>query len=233
MRHLTQFLLFSFIIFLLPGSLHANVNGIPLKLYPQQSLLMDSLNVEHNDYLGEIFLVPEGNFNHRETAEIIVRIDRLPTEMLRKIVEQDIQIALFEGKLTDNPSARGLKGITPRGYASGKTWDEVPGVGGSRLVLVKIGSSDKGQGHGSVNLELHELAHSVDRHVYGLIREDPRFLEIWKQESKFLFPGKAYFLDYPEEYFAETFAMFYLDGQHKKLLKDVAPQTFRYIEALD
>jgi Pro-Pro endopeptidase len=56
MRHLTQFLLFSFMIFLLPGSLHANVNGIPLKLYPQQSLLMDSLNDEHNPELFTDFL---------------------------------------------------------------------------------------------------------------------------------------------------------------------------------
>jgi hypothetical protein len=193
---------------------------------------MDSLNVEHTHYLGEVFLVPQGPFDHAAAAEMIVRIDQLPTDMLRKIVEQGIQIALFEGKLTDNPAARDLKGITPRGYTSDKTWDEVPGVGGSRLVLAKIGSSEKGQGHGSVNLELHELAHSIDRHVYGLIREDAQFLDIWKKESKFLFPGRAYFLDYPEEYFAETFAMFYLGGEHKKLLEEAAPLTYWYIQGL-
>ena len=47
------------------------------------------------------------------------------------------------------------------------TWDDVPGMGGSHTVFVKIGASDKGNGHGSVNLELHELAHSVDHIVYG------------------------------------------------------------------
>ena len=53
---------------------------------------------------------------------------------------------------------------------------------GSHTVLVKIGASDKGKGHGSVNLELHELAHSVDQIVYGGIRDDDKFLSIWRKE---------------------------------------------------
>lgn len=233
MRRLIQFFLIAVFTFLLPGSLHANVNGIPLKDYPRQSLLYENLNIENFDLLGEIVLLPEESFDYEEVADIISRIDALPEKMLRKITEERIYLALFNGKLTDNPSVRDLRGVTPRGYTSDKTWDEVPGVGGSRLVLAKIGSSAQGSGHGSFNLELHELAHSIDRHVYNLIRDDAEFLEIWKKESKMLFPGQEYFLNYPEEYFAETFAMYYLGGEYHQLLRDVAPQTYWFIEGLE
>nr|WP_239094126.1 toxin [Bacillus sp. B15-48] len=218
---------------ILPGSLHANVGGIALKEFPKQSLLFESLDSNHPKLLGDIFLLPEGPFNHEEAAEIISRIDTLPETLLRKIVENRIHVVLINEKLTEHPSARTLAGVTPRGYSTDKTWDDVPGIGGSKTVLVKIGHSEKGQGHSSVNLELHELAHSIDRHVYKKIRENQDFLEIWKLERKNLFPGLPYFLHYPEEYFAETFAMYYLDGEYRKRLKNVAPETYRFIRSLE
>ena len=49
------------------------------------------------------------------------------------------------------------------------------------------------------------------------------FLQIWNQEKDQLFPGKSYFLTYPEEYFAESFAYFYLGGQYREELKKKAP----------
>ena len=232
MRRLSHILLITVFALILPSSLHANINGLPLKNLPKQSLLYDYLEINHIDLLGEIILLPEESFDHHEVAAILSRFDALPESILRKVIEERIYVSLFNGKLTDNPSARNLSGITPRGYNLGKTWDEVPGVGGSKMVLVKIGSSDRGSGHGSVNLELHELAHSLDRHVYKLIREDPEFLGIWKIESKLLFPGRDYFLNFPEEYFAETFAMYYLGGEYQQLLREIAPQTYGYIHKL-
>ncbi|WP_420535002.1 anthrax toxin lethal factor-related metalloendopeptidase, partial [Bacillus mycoides] len=46
------------------------------------------------------------------------------------------------------------------------TWDDVPGVGsdiGGKPVMARIGFSERGKGHGSINLELHEIAHAIDR----------------------------------------------------------------------
>ena len=48
---------------------------------------------------------------------------------------------------------------------------------------MKIGASDKGNGHSSVNLELHELAHSIDSYVFNELRYNKNFLEIWNQEK--------------------------------------------------
>ncbi|MFD4931567.1 hypothetical protein ACFWMS_22115 [Peribacillus butanolivorans] len=41
--------------------------------------------------------------------------------------------------------------------------------------MVKTRASDKGNGHGSVNLELHELAHFIDNIVYNGIRKTRNF----------------------------------------------------------
>jgi Pro-Pro endopeptidase len=233
MRKIFQILIVIILSFTLLGSSNANMDGIFLYEYPKQSLLYASLDDETAGLAGKLVILPEEEFDQQEAASIIRRLVLLPNSMIRKAVDSNIKVKLFEGNLTDNPSARHLKGIIPRGYTSNRTWDQVPGIGGSRIVLVKIGSSEKGKGHGSVNLELHELAHSLDRHVYGQIREEERFLKIWKRESRLLFPGRAYFLDYPEEYFAESFAMFYIGGLPARLLREAAPQTYQYIEGLE
>lgn len=137
---------------------------------------------------------------------------------------------MFTGSLTDLPSLRHLRGVIPRGYRE-TTWDDVPGSGGGRIVYIKIGASEKGQGHSSVNLELHELGHSVDRIIFG-IRRDPDFLSLWKREREKLFPGNAYFCQYPEEYFAETFAMYHYSKETRLRIERMAPRTAKYIEKL-
>lgn len=233
MRKSVQLFIVIVLSLTLLGSSKANIDGISLYEFPKQSILYDSLNLQSISLAEELIILPEGEFDQKEAAGIINRVMILPDSMLEKAVDNNIKIKLFEGSLTDNPTVRHLKGVVPRGYTSKKTWDDVPGIGGAKLVLVKIGSSEKGSGHSSVNLELHELAHSLDRHVYGEIRYDAEFLRIWKLESRLLFPGRAYFLNYPEEFFAESFAMYYLGGTQAILLKEASPQTFHFIKKLD
>ncbi|WP_423407147.1 anthrax toxin lethal factor-related metalloendopeptidase [Heyndrickxia sp. MSNUG] len=233
MRKIAQVFIVILLSFTLLGSSNANMDGIFLNEFPKHSILFHLIDMETVSLVGQMIVLPEDDFNQEEAAGIINRIAMLPDSMLQKAVNHNIRVKLFEGNLTDNPSARHLKGVIPRGYTTNRTWDQVPGIGGSRTVLVKIGSSDKGKGHSSVNLELHELAHSLDRHVYGGIREEDQFLKIWRQESRLLFPGRAYFLEYPEEYFAESFAMFYIGGMPTRLLQQAAPQTYQYIKSLN
>lgn len=162
---------------------------------------------------------------------MISRLDQLPPSLLKETYEAGVVIILFTGKLTENPTASHLAGVIPRGYTK-TTWDDVPGIGGSKTVLIKIGASQKGSGHGSVNLELHELAHSLDRYVFYHIRQNKDFIKIWEKEKNILFPGQPYFLNYPEEYFAESFAYFYMGGKYKEELKKKAPLTYHLIEGL-
>lgn len=230
MRRRVLFILFIAFPLSLMGSSQAATGGILLKDYPNPGFLKQELI--SSSLLGNFIILPTEPFDELEVAKMISRIDQIPSSILLKMNEQNIKLKLFNGKLTDNTTAHHLEGKIPRGYNNGLTWDEVPGIGGSRTVLVKIGSSDKGSGHGSINLELHELAHSIDRLIYYKISNNLLFKTIWKQERAQLFPGQDYFLTYPEEYFAETFAMFFLGAESQNLLKEKAPKTYELIKEL-
>jgi len=214
------------------GNSQAELRGVKLKEFPSKSILMTSLRLTSEQDLGNIVILPKTPFNQEEVAQVISRLDRLPSSLLAKINRNEIVIKLFTGKLTDNPTAAHLSGIIPRGYVNNTTWDDVPGIGGSKTVLVKIGASKKGNGHSSVNLELHELAHSIDRYVYNGLRYKKDFLELWNQEKDQLFPEKSYYLTYPEEYFAESFAYYYMGGQYRYELQRKAPLTYQLIKNL-
>jgi hypothetical protein len=211
----------------------ASFDSIKLGDYPINSELYQLIKNESSlQQLNEMILLPKSLFDEKTAAGIITRMANLPEALLEKINEQDITLKLFTGKLTDNQTARYLAGQIPRGYNSQTTWDEVPGIGGSQVVLVKIGSSEKGKGHGSVNLELHEMAHSIDKLVFENVSENKEFQLIWEEERGILFPGNSYFILHAEEYFAETFAMYYLNAETKKQLQEFAPQTYDFIQTL-
>jgi len=209
----------------------AIVHGTLLKdtaLY--HSLKEENKNVE---LLKEMIVLPDEAFDSFEATEMVLTLANIAPRILTKIVDEGIVVKFFTGKLTDEPSASYLRGLTPRGYFSGTTWDDVPGLGGDRIVLVKIGHSEYGKGHGSVNLELHEIAHSIDRLVFDGIRTSEEFIQIWREEAHVLFPKNYYFIEYPEEYFAEAFALYYVRDDTREYLRSVAPKTFQYIRNLE
>ncbi|MFP7297952.1 anthrax toxin lethal factor-related metalloendopeptidase [Neobacillus niacini] len=211
----------------------ASFDSISLGEYPRNSELYQYINNDSSlKQLNKIILLPNSLFDEKAAAGIIDRMANLPETLLEKINQNDITLKLFTGKLTDNQTARYLAGQIPRGYHSQTTWDSVPGIGGSQVVLVKIGHSEKGKGHGSVNLELHEMAHSVDKLVFENVSKNKEFQLIWEEERGILFPGNSYFILHVEEYFAETFAMYHLDKNTKKQLKKLAPQTYDFFQSL-
>ncbi|MDF2856935.1 MAG: hypothetical protein K0Q87_2786 [Neobacillus sp.] len=211
----------------------ASFDGIKLADYPTDSILIQSIQDEPSlQHLNQMIVLPENLFDQKEAASIINRMGSLPDSMLKNINNQGIILKLFTGKLTDNPTASRLAGVTPRGYHSKTTWDDVPGIGGTKVVLVEIGHSEKGKGHGSVNLELHEMAHSIDRYLFENSSKGKEFQLIWEEERGLIFPGNIYLIMYPEEYLAETFAMYYLNESSQKMLQSKAPRTFNFIKNL-
>ncbi len=208
----------------------ASYNGVLLKNAP----IKKDVTLQSKKELENMVILPEESFDEDEVRAILYRLDHIPNILLQQADEQNIKVRLFQQNLTDFSTTRHLKGVTPRGYTNTrKTWDDVPGIGGSKLVLVKIGHSEKGKGHGSVNLELHELAHSLDRYVFNTMNDDITFIPIWQKEASLLFPGESYFIDYQEEYFAETFAMYFLNLKTRKLLLKKAPMTYDYFKKLE
>lgn len=184
--------------------------------------------------VDEITVLPQEKYDINAVAKIKNHLKALPESILVHLISSDIHILLVNGPITETKEYSHLKGVVPRGWeGTNKTWDDVPGIGGSKVVVIRIGYSEKGSGHGSINLELHELAHSIDGILKNNLSSSAAFQSIWKREKDKLFPGEAYFINYPEEYFAEAFALFYCDNDSKKRLKRWAPLTYQSIEKLN
>lgn len=192
------------------------------------------INVEDTAKLIEkLVILPEGSYNKEEGNKIIKRISNIYPGILKRFLDKGICIKLTNTPVTELPELEYLRGIVPRGWQStGKTWDDVPGVSGNPIVI-RIGYSEPGMGHSSANLELHETAHTVDSYLLSSISATKEFKEIWKKEVKSLFGQNSYYNSYPDEYFAEAFAMFYLDGEYKYELSYKAPLTFNFIENIE
>ncbi|WP_240338375.1 anthrax toxin lethal factor-related metalloendopeptidase [Peribacillus alkalitolerans] len=230
----TMLILFCMVAFLFYTTIFASHDGKTYRSLPLNHALKKDGIFKEKPALQKLFLFPEESFDASEVEWMATRISHLPPNMLKRLNDREIKIKVFNGSLTEQKEATHLSGIKPRGYKkSGVKWDRVPGMGGNKIVFVKIGASEMGKGHGSVNLELHELAHTIDRLIYDNIRYKEEFLRIWKKEAPLFFNGRDYFIKYPEEYFAEVFSMYYLNETTNQELKNGAPLTYNYIKNLN
>lgn len=183
--------------------------------------------------ITKLVILPEESYDKTEADRITERISKIYPGILNRLLKKNIHIKLINTPITELPEYGYLKGMLPRGWeGTGKTWDDVPGVSGNP-VAIRIGYSEPGRGHGAVNLELHEIAHAVDSYLFNGISGTKEFKNIWSKEAEDLFGNNSYFLNYPDEYFAEAFAMFYLEGEYKYDLSYRAPLTFKFFEELE
>jgi hypothetical protein len=212
----------------------SNVSGIYLADEIENGrLFINVTDKQRKNLLSNIVLLPESPYDKESAGAMIERLSVIHPNILKALSNNGVKMKLFTGRLTDQPAFAHLKGERPKGWSEGKTWDDVPGAGGSYIAAAKIGASKFGKGHGSINLELHEIAHSIDNIVFKSLRNDEEFREAWSAEVKELFPDRPYFTNYPEEYFAEVFAMYYYNEKTKKQLKNTAPKTYDYIKQLE
>ncbi|MDC3415326.1 anthrax toxin lethal factor-related metalloendopeptidase [Aquibacillus salsiterrae] len=190
-------------------------------------------NLTNADFLNQLVIVPNEISDQLSLFVMLERINRIDRPVLQLLVVQGVKIRLFEGSLTDEPLLAYLKSERPRGYKGDVTWDDVPGSGGSWLISAKIGSSMPGNGHSSINLELHEIGHTV----YNLLLTDRSFAtsleDAWKLEVKTVFGKKEYFNNYESEYFSEMFASYYYSDSSNYDIKKNAPETYRVLSNLE
>ncbi len=185
-------------------------------------------NSEVLDRVVEVQTV--GDYDEAEASRMVERLSHIPTSILNTLYKQGVEIKLINFALTDLPEYAHLKGVVPRGWeGTGLTWDDVPGLGGNPTVA-RIGFSAYGNGHTSINLELHELAHAIDSYVFSQISYSDEFTKLHAKEHD-QFSTRPYF-NYKEEYFAEAFAYYFLNKESNAQLKQVAPLTYQFIGEL-
>ncbi|MGV3622133.1 MAG: anthrax toxin lethal factor-related metalloendopeptidase, partial [Archangium sp.] len=110
------------------------------------------------------------NTNEADIAAVRTEVAKLPLDQLRDLQRAGIKVVACRDSVVDaEPS---LNGVRPRGWAPGRTWNDVPGayMPSSKEVVVATRAGGPtgrevpplGHNHGSVSLVAHEVGHAVD-----------------------------------------------------------------------
>ncbi|MGU3443675.1 anthrax toxin lethal factor-related metalloendopeptidase, partial [Bacillus cereus] len=203
-----------------------------------RDLLNKSLHLETNLMEFDVKDKAQIEAKYEVAKEMTERIGKIDKVVLETLSRKGTSILLIDYPITDTEAYGYLKGQIPRGWEGVKgqdghqlTWDDVPGAGSieGKPVVARIGYSERGKGHNTINLELHETAHAIDRVVFLDISKNEWFQVPFQEQKNFL--TGAYFTN-KEEYFAECFAYYYFSDASRKELKEKAPTTYSYIEML-
>lgn len=121
--------------------------------------------------VGGPAIVMAGTADANDARLVAYEFTKFPLNMQQVLGNGGGKIVVCRGSITEYRTD--LKGVHPRGWPAGSTWDTVPGVfNGDRneLVIATTGHGTPagahvpatGEGHGSSNLVLHEGAHGID-----------------------------------------------------------------------
>jgi hypothetical protein len=174
----------------------------------------------------------------REAAlnEVMDVYSRLPVNLVIELRKRGRGIELVADNVTNHPAMASYANVRPRGWAEGRTWSEVPGAGATGNHGTIIAGNSLHQGHGSVDLILHEVGHTVDRYFkdrdggmefsnrnpFSEINALTPFSELYGVSS-------SYQQSHTEENFAEMFAYYFNSDYTRAHLQRQYPEGFRYM----
>jgi Flp pilus assembly pilin Flp len=174
-------------------------------------------------------IVRAGGSGTKEDAAIVAQeLAKLPVNVLSWIEQKGITVVAAKGSVTDYLTH--LKGVRPRGWPPGSTWDTVPGLANGKEVVIAVRNGrvpPTGDGHGAFSLVIHETFHAIDNAGSGLSKT-PDFVAARTADAAALDPylsqaGEAG----QQETFAESAARFF-GGDPK--LKKAQPGLYKYWE---
>jgi hypothetical protein len=125
-------------------------------------------------------LTSTGGTGTAADARLVRReLEQMPMGALQIMTDNGTKVIACRDNITDYRTD--LKGVQPRGWDPGDTWDIVPGVylgDTNEVVIATIGHGTgagahvpaNGEGHGSHNLTIHESFHAVDMGGGGAAR---------------------------------------------------------------
>ncbi|HEY8353953.1 MAG TPA: hypothetical protein VIK69_02960 [Methylophilaceae bacterium] len=106
--------------------------------------------------LGRVLRVDDED--HPEVQQHLEHLRKVPTKLLTRLREAGLaEIHFANATVPGLDNLHYLKGVQPRGWPPGMTWDIVPGAYSPKEKAVVAGVGR----HGSVSVALHELGHAV------------------------------------------------------------------------
>jgi len=126
--------------------------------------------------IAEALTSTAGTATPADRAAVLAELEKMPLGALQALQNAGIQVIVVKNSVTEAVPA--LKGVRPRGWPPGATWDSVPGMYDPATKQVIIATRNgavpaTGNGHGSANLVIHETAHGVDAALNA--NSDPAF----------------------------------------------------------
>lgn len=113
---------------------------------------------------------PGGRGTQADVDAVVAELQKLPPLVLDRAHRAGVQVVACRESITDHLTQ--LRGVTPRGWPPGTTWDRVPGVYDPASMTVVMATHegpraeralpDFGYGHGSFNALFHEFCHALD-----------------------------------------------------------------------
>ena len=113
----------------------------------------------------------KGSANAADVAIVSKELQKLPLSVLLAYQKAGCKVVVCRKSVTDYRTD--LKGVHPRGWSKGKTWDKVPGLYSpekKEVIVAVVGHGTAtgphyprtGEGHGSASLLVHEMYHALD-----------------------------------------------------------------------
>jgi HK97 family phage portal protein len=141
-------------------------------------------------------------------------LNALRPTVLRELGDSGAQVRLVRGVISDQPEFAHLKGVTPRGWPKGTTWDDADGLYSyaEKMALKVYGTG----GSGSTSTLVHEVGHGIGR-LLGY-NDDPELIALHVKDFAHLSPyeqqggpgGEAG----RQEFLAETIAKLAVKGEY-------------------
>lgn len=179
--------------------------------------------------IDKLIIAPKGKWKGiNETRRIKHLVKRLPSPLVKKLIETETTIRLTTRPITTFTDMKNLKGISPPTW-NGITWDEILGVAQGNKIILRYGC-DKELYYGTVSMVLHEIGHAVDYIESKITARCKIFNAIWERERKNLINASNIVNEQKDEFYAETFAMFYLNSYTRNKLRLQAPLTYSYFK---
>ena len=190
-----------------PGISRSAVPGIFRSAAP-------GIDVELKERVNSLIKIV-GTATEEDVQVVTDELIKIPKEMLDCLKDAGFQICICRDSVTDYLSH--LKGVTPRGWPPGSTWDNVVGCmkDDTKEVVIATENQDGkriippwGHGHGSFNTVLHEVLHAY--HLVTDAHKEPEFQQAREADRECLTtyesqPGDAGL----EETFAECGGRFF------------------------
>lgn len=156
---------------------------------------------------------------------------KFPENLRRYLASNSVGFRILQGKgVADDPT------FSESSTFDGRSWNDIPGAGSNptRIVVNRLY-----EGHGSINLVLHERAHTLD--FYGFpdrsrLSSGLDWTDIFSNEKPFIQLLDRVCGDYcterPTEAFAEAFAMYFSCEKGRALLSE-SPRVLKFMHALE